>query len=75
MNFALRVPDYYKEEINNLKGDASINQFIVNAIAEKISALKTESYLEQRAKRGSKVHALKILKSAPEREPEEDDRL
>ena len=27
MNFALRIPDYYKEEILDLKGDASINQF------------------------------------------------
>jgi len=43
MNFALRVPDYYKDDINNLKGDTSINQFIVNAIAEKISALKCTS--------------------------------
>jgi hypothetical protein len=45
MNFALRIPEYYKAEIEKLKGNASINQFIVNAIAEKISALNTEAYL------------------------------
>ena len=61
MNFALRIPDYYKAEILELKGDASINQFIVNAVAEKISALKTEEYLKERAKRGSREHALCIL--------------
>ncbi len=28
MNFALRIPDYYKNDIELLKGDVSINQFI-----------------------------------------------
>ncbi len=36
MNFALRIPDYYRKDIELLKGDISINQFIINAIAEKI---------------------------------------
>ena len=49
MNFALRIPDYYKNDIESLKGNVSINQFIVNALAEKISSLKTLDYLEQRA--------------------------
>ena len=30
MNFALRIPDYYKSDIELLKGDVSINQFSVN---------------------------------------------
>ncbi len=33
MNFALRIPSYYKDEIMNLKGDVSINHFIINALA------------------------------------------
>jgi hypothetical protein len=33
MNFALRIPDYYKNDIEALKGEVSINQFIVNAVA------------------------------------------
>ena len=28
MNFALRLPDYYKAEIEELKGNVSINQSI-----------------------------------------------
>ena len=75
MNYALRIPDYYKKDIEALKGDVSINQFIVNAIAEKIATLKTESYLEERAKRGSREHALNILKSAPDVEPGAHDRM
>ena len=75
MNFALRIPDYYKEEIEELKGNVSINQFIVNALAEKIATLKTVEHLEERASRGSSEHALNILSNAPDREPESDDKI
>ena len=75
MNFALRIPDYYKKEIESLKGEVSMNQFIVNALAEKIASMKTVAYLEERAKRGSREHALDILHRVAERDPLEEDRL
>lgn len=75
MNFALRIPDYYKKEIEALKGDVSINQFIVNALAEKIATLKTVDYLEERAKKGSREHALDILNNAPDIKPHDHDKL
>ena len=75
MNFALRIPDYYKSDIELLKGDVSINQFIVNAIAEKLATLKTLNHLEKRALRGSREHALDLLANAPSVEPRENDRL
>jgi len=75
MNFALRIPDYYKAEIESLKGNVSMNQFIVNALAEKIATLKTVEYLENRAKKGSREHALDILSKAPDREPLDGDGL
>ncbi len=69
MNYALRLPDYYKHEIEALKGDVSINQFIVNAVAEKIATLKTVDYLQERAKNGSRAHALGMLTNALDKEP------
>lgn len=75
MNFALRIPDYYKAEIEALKGNVSINQFIVNALGEKIASLKTMDYLEKRAKRGSTDSMLEILNNVPDVEPDERDRL
>ena len=75
MNFALRIPDYYKRDIESLKGEVSINQFIINAVAEKIASLKTLDYLQERAKEGSREHALELLRNAPEREPDILDRL
>ena len=73
MNYALRIPDYYKSDIEEVKGDVSMNQFIVNAIAEKVASLKTIDYLEQRAKKGSKEHALSILKRASSHHPDDED--
>lgn len=74
-HYTLRLPDYYKSDIEELKGDVSINQFIVNAVAEKIATLKTVDALDERAKRGSREHALKVLAKAPDVEPPENDRF
>jgi len=75
MNFALRIPDYYKKEIEELKGNVSINQFIVNALSEKIASLKTLDYLDEYAKRGSTDKMLEILSRVPDVEAEERDRI
>jgi len=75
MNFALRIPDYYKKDIQELKGDVSINQFIVSAIAEKISTLKTIKYLEDRANRASIEELNSILDKVEDREPFEEDKI
>jgi len=74
MKFALRLPDYYKKEIEKLKGDTSINQFIVTAVAEKIASLKTVEYLEEISKDADIENALNLLKNTPDREPFEYDK-
>jgi len=53
----------------------SLNQFIASAVAEKLSALTTETYLAGRAARGSigKFHT--ALSKVPAIEPEEFDRI
>ena len=75
MNFALRIPDYYKDDINNLKGNVSINQFIINALAEKISSLKTLDDLEERANSTTVDNMLNLLNKVTNAEPEEYDKL
>jgi hypothetical protein len=53
-NYALRVPEslfaYARQVAEEEK--VSMNQFFVTAIAEKVSALKTASYFQERAARG-----------------------
>lgn len=53
----------------------SINQFVATAVAEKMSALMTEEYLQERARRGSLERYEAALAEVPDVEPEEYDRL
>lgn len=48
---ALRLPDSLHQYAKLLaaQDDASLNQFIVTAVAEKISALNTETFFQERA--------------------------
>jgi hypothetical protein len=53
----------------------SLNQFIASAVAEKLSALTTETYLAGRAVRGSVDKFRTALTKVPADEPEEFDRM
>jgi predicted HicB family RNase H-like nuclease len=74
---SLRLPDYLHDMLRELAQDeqVSINQLIVLAIAEKISALNTEGYLEKRAVRGNRAKFEAAMSKVPDVEPEEYDRL
>lgn len=73
---SLRLPDSYHTAVKEIsdKDNISINQFIVSAVAEKISALETLNYLESRAQKGSKEKFAAVLKKVPATEPAESDR-
>ena len=64
---SLRLPNSVHRHIKEIskKEGVSINQFIASAVSEKISALMTEDYLEQRAKRANRKQFNKILDSVP----------
>jgi hypothetical protein len=51
----------------------SINQFITTAVAEKISALATVEYLDERAKKGSRKKFQGVLDKVPDVEPSDFD--
>ncbi len=74
---SLRLPDSLHETAKQLaKHDhISVNQFVTVAVAEKISALMTEDYLEQRAQRGSRAKFEEMMSRVPDVEPEEYDRF
>ncbi len=62
------------EELSEREG-ISPDQFISTAVAEKMSALLTEKYLEKRALKGSRDKYEKALAQVPDSEPEERDRI
>lgn len=74
---SIRLPEYLHKEIKKTASEEniSINQFITLALAEKISALNTENYLESRAKKGNRDDFLKVLDKVPNNEPDANDRL
>jgi predicted transcriptional regulator len=68
---SLRLPDSLHKRVRKLAQEeqVSINQLITTAVAEKLSALMTESYLSARAKRGSRAKFDRVLKKVKPRPP------
>jgi uncharacterized protein (DUF1778 family) len=66
-NFALHLRLSLPAELRKAAAaqDAAINQFVVNtAVAEKLSALRTEEYFRERTARGDVQRAIEILDRA-----------
>jgi hypothetical protein len=55
--------------------NVSVNQLITLALAEKISALKTADYFQQRGGRASRAKFERAMALVPRTEPAENDRL
>ncbi|CUS03907.2 CopG domain protein DNA-binding domain protein [Candidatus Promineifilum breve] len=75
---SLRLSDSLHKIARELAHDEgiSMNQLITLALAEKVSALATESYLEQRAARGDRAKfEAALAKVADVEPPDERDRL
>jgi len=65
-NFALRLQPSLLEELRKA-ADAegvALNQLINVAVAEKVSALRTEEYFRQRSRRADRAQTLRILEKA-----------
>ena len=73
----VHLPDSLQHQLQTLaeRDGISIDQFIATAVAEKLAALLTEAYLEERAKRGSRAKYEEALAHVPDVEPEPYDRL
>lgn len=74
---SLRLPTSLHNATREIakKEHISINQFIMLAVAEKLSALGAEEAIFKRANKATKKKFLAILKNAPDVEPEEEDKL
>ncbi len=75
---SLRLPDSLHKIARELAQDEgiSMNQLITLALAEKVSALAAETYLEERAARGDRAKfEAALMKVADVEPPDERDRL
>jgi len=74
---SVRLPDSLHRKLAEVaeREGISINQLINSAVAEKMSALMTEEYLEARAKRGTRRKFGDVLAKIADIEPDANDRL
>jgi len=74
---SLRIPDSLHRAIKELASQDgySMNQFLITAAAEKLSALETVDYLRLRAKRANLDNFDKLLARVPDTEPDKGDEL
>jgi hypothetical protein len=75
--FRLSLPESLHKSARNLakEGSISLNQFITVALAEKISALSAETYIAERAARGSRKKFESALSKVSKRKPIKGDEL
>ena len=76
-NYALRIPDSLFEFAKKCakEDNVSLNQFIVLAVAEKISALKTAEFFAERIARARPERLQKILAKTADHPPVPGDEL
>lgn len=74
---SLRLPNSLHKHVKDLakKENISINQFIATALAEKMSALLTDEYLENRAQQGTRQKFERALAKVRDVEPIEEDKF
>ena len=74
---SLRLPESLHRKVRELaaKESISINQFVTTAVAEKMSALLTEEYLGERARRANPAAFDRILARVPDVAPIPGDEL
>ena len=71
------MPDSLHNQIRALarKEGVSINQLLASVAAEKVAALLTEEYLEERARRASEERFRAVLTKVPRVSPTPEDDL
>jgi uncharacterized protein (DUF1778 family) len=76
-NYALRLPASLKQGAEQAAREdgTTLNQFIVSAVAEKLSAMKTAEYFATRARRGDLRQALAFLDRDGGQPPVPEDSL
>ena len=74
---SIRLPNSIHQHAKRLAQTegVSVNQLVSSALAEKLSALDAERYLNERAARGREVDINAIFAKVPKTEPEPEDRI
>lgn len=73
----VNIPESLRRRAQSLAQDDGVplDQFIATALAEKVAVLDADSYIRERAARGSREKFERVLAKVPDIEPEAHDRL
>lgn len=73
----INLPNSLNNKIDELakKEEISVDQFIITAVAEKMSALMAKEYLEEKGRRASRQKYERALDQVPDVEPEKYDKI
>ncbi len=76
-NYALRLPASLKKEVEKVVADdgTTLNQFIVSAVAEKLSVLKTAEYFATRASKADLAKFDKLMARGGGQPPQAGDEI
>ena len=76
-SYALRLPASLERELARVAREdgTSLNQFIVTAVAEKLSALRTADFFEERRARADGDAALAIMRRKRGEAPRDGDEI
>jgi predicted DNA-binding ribbon-helix-helix protein len=74
---SLRLPESLHKQLKDVaeRDGVSINQLITTAVAEKLSALMTADYLEERGARGDREAFDRVLDKVPDVPAGDVDRI
>ena len=74
---SVRFPDSVHAAVKTFakEDDISINQFVISAVIEKLTALDTEKYIENRGLRGNEENYRSVLRKVPHASPRSDDAI
>ena len=74
---SLRLPNSLHRQLKEISGreGVSINQFVASAAGEKVAALLTADYLQERAALGNRTAFDAVLRRAPNVAPDAGDEL
>ena len=73
----VNIPESLRRRAQSLAQDDGIprEQFIATALAEKVAVLDADTYIRERAARGSREKFERVLAKVPPAEPPEKDRI
>jgi predicted transcriptional regulator len=76
-SLSIQLPDSLYKSLQKLAAQdgVSLDQFIALAVAEKIAALTTEGYLQERASQGNRASYETVLAKVADVEPQQNDQL